>query len=654
MSIDPVAVQFTGDSAPFFKELQKVRDELGGLRGEASKVGDAFRSVGNLIKGYIGFRAVTGTIRAVVQATAEAEAAQAQLNNALAAAGAEVKAASAEYQAYASKLQKTTTFSDEAIMQVETLLLSFRGLSGQVVKDATLAVLDLSTRMGIDAPAAAKLLGKALSDPEKGLTALTRAGVTFTDAQKDQIKALTDTGRAAEAQAIILESLETRFGGAANAARDTFGGALAGLKNAFGDLLEGGSGINAASGAINSLTNVLSSPQVKTAFQQLVGFLAKSIELTAKLAAGLAIVFTGQGGNESVDIDLQIERLEKQRKALEREQLVGTRDEGLFIPGAAPSEQLAGEIAKLDEQIAKLRDRQQQILGLGQYGPGGAKQPPAPAPSTALDFTTGGEDEGPTEAAKKAAEELAKIQEQINDAAFKASEQLRSQIQAQSDAEIRAFEDTELRKLELFGESLEAQQRMREQAAAYEVQAQADAEQAILSLRQGAVNSAIGLLQFLAQRSKAAAVALILVNKALSIQQAVQNTATAVTKAMAYYGPTPQGFAAAASAKALGAIQIGLIAATGALEAGAVFGGGGSSVVGPGTPNNPIFTRDEDGSGPYGVTSQRVLQLHFNGDMYGFSDFRRVLVDAIKEEVNDLDTVIINSNSRQALELRDT
>ena len=36
-------------------------------------------------------------------------------------------------------------------------------------------------------------LGKALNDPIKGISALTRVGVTFTDAQKEQIKTLVES-----------------------------------------------------------------------------------------------------------------------------------------------------------------------------------------------------------------------------------------------------------------------------------------------------------------------------------------------------------------------------------------------------------------------------------------------------------------------------
>src|SRR5690606_27618450 len=108
--------------------------------------------------------------------------------------GAVVRDASSSFNAHAAVLARSTTFSAGQVNEVQTLLLSYRNLTGHLVQDATPAVLDLATRMGMDAPAAAKLLGKALSDPEKGLSALAKAGVAFSDAERQRIAAMLETG----------------------------------------------------------------------------------------------------------------------------------------------------------------------------------------------------------------------------------------------------------------------------------------------------------------------------------------------------------------------------------------------------------------------------------------------------------------------------
>jgi hypothetical protein len=97
-------------------------------------------------------------------------------------------------------------------------LLTFTKVTGTQFDKAQVAILNLSTRLGTDLTSASVQVGKALNDPIKGVTALGRAGVQFTAQQKEQIAALVESGDVAGAQTIILQELETQFGGAAEAA----------------------------------------------------------------------------------------------------------------------------------------------------------------------------------------------------------------------------------------------------------------------------------------------------------------------------------------------------------------------------------------------------------------------------------------------------
>jgi hypothetical protein len=60
-------------------------------------------------------------------------------------------------------------------------------------------------------------LGKALNDPIKGISALTRNGITFTESEKDRIKVLVESNKVGEAQNMILQAIETQVGGTAEA-----------------------------------------------------------------------------------------------------------------------------------------------------------------------------------------------------------------------------------------------------------------------------------------------------------------------------------------------------------------------------------------------------------------------------------------------------
>jgi hypothetical protein len=101
--------------------------------------------------------------------------------------------------------------------------------------------------------------------------------------------------------------------------------------------------------------------------------------------------------------------------------------------------------------------------------------------------------------------------------------------------------------------------------------------QAQRSMEMGTVQLAGQLLQQFAGQSKGAALAVIAISKGLHIAQTMQATAAATMRAYADLGPIA-GSAAAAYIQSLGAIQVGLIAATGLVEAGNI--GRGPTPVG--------------------------------------------------------------------------
>lgn len=122
------------------------------------------------------------------------------------------------------RLQKMSNVDDDVIRQGANLLLTFTSIRNEVGKgndvfnQATGAVLDMSIALKQDMKSSAIQVGKALNNPIKGVTALTRAGVSFTDQQKKQIEKLVESGRTLKAQKIILAELNKEFGGSARAA----------------------------------------------------------------------------------------------------------------------------------------------------------------------------------------------------------------------------------------------------------------------------------------------------------------------------------------------------------------------------------------------------------------------------------------------------
>lgn len=138
----------------------------------------------------------------------------------------------------ATELQRVTRFSDETIQAGENMLLTFTNIGKDVFPEATKTMLDMSQALGQDVKGSAIQLGKALNDPIAGVTALRKVGVTFTDQQQDQIKTLVESGKAVEAQRVVLAELAKEFGGSAVAAGNTFGGQMDRLKNQVGQAQE--------------------------------------------------------------------------------------------------------------------------------------------------------------------------------------------------------------------------------------------------------------------------------------------------------------------------------------------------------------------------------------------------------------------------------
>ncbi len=266
------------------KELVTAKRNLENIEPSARKAESATSSLAGAyskLGGIMGGAAVLGVFTKIIRATSIQESAIAQLNATLASTGQIAGKSSEDLQKMASQLQKVTTFGDEAIIKMQSLLLTFTNIRGDAFDNASMAVLNLASKMGGDLSSAALQVGKALNDPILGVTALSRVGIQFTDSQKEVIKQMVETNRVADAQKVILKELEVQFGGSAEAARNTLGGALKALSNAFGDLFEVNSEkATVFTGLINQLTNAVeflggATDKTKTSLDRLLPALQK-------------------------------------------------------------------------------------------------------------------------------------------------------------------------------------------------------------------------------------------------------------------------------------------------------------------------------------------------------------------------------------------
>ena len=199
-----------------------------GLKKFAIGAGVATLAVAGLIK--IG--------KELVNVYSVQEQAEARLEQTIKATGNAANLSADQLKDMATELQGVTKFGDEAIIGAESLLLTFKDIGEDVFPRALESILDVSEAMGTDLQSSTIQLGKALNDPILGLTSLSRAGIQFTDTQKDTIKSMVEMGDKAGAQTIILEELESQFGGVARAAGETATASFTQLGNSAGDLQE--------------------------------------------------------------------------------------------------------------------------------------------------------------------------------------------------------------------------------------------------------------------------------------------------------------------------------------------------------------------------------------------------------------------------------
>ncbi|MCP4229825.1 MAG: hypothetical protein GY771_06715 [bacterium] len=214
--------------------FKSVRSGLKGVTGSLTSM------KGLLIGGGViaGLGLLTKGIKDVTSAAMTQREAETQLEAVLKATGHAAGFNLEQLKSMASGLQDVTTYGDETTLAGMSILATFKNIRGEAFERTTKAALDMSTVMKQDLKSSMVMLGKAINDPVKNLSALSRAGVQFTDKQRDMIKELVEAGDLFEAQNIILKELESQFGGAAEAAGGPFAKALGQLKNAWGDLME--------------------------------------------------------------------------------------------------------------------------------------------------------------------------------------------------------------------------------------------------------------------------------------------------------------------------------------------------------------------------------------------------------------------------------
>jgi len=238
-----VIVDFLADTSGLKSGFKDASNHANGFstRLKSLAKGAAFAA------GAAGVGALVYTLKTGISEFQDSQKVAAQTAAAIKSTGGAANVTSQDVAKLANALMKKSGIDDEAIQSGENLLLTFTrirnetGRGNDIFNKATQTMTDMSVALGQDMKSSAVQLGKALNDPVKGVTALQRVGVSFTQGQKDQIKTLEATGHHLEAQKLVLRELNKEFGGSAEAAGKTLPGQLSILRESFnnfaGDLV---------------------------------------------------------------------------------------------------------------------------------------------------------------------------------------------------------------------------------------------------------------------------------------------------------------------------------------------------------------------------------------------------------------------------------
>ncbi|MCG7328065.1 phage tail length tape measure family protein [Achromobacter sp. ACRQX] len=353
-----------------FKEIEKQAKET------ATSVSNAFAGLlsGALLG--VGFGTAFGKF---IEETKNAQSEQAQLAAVLKSTGNAAGFTAAELNKMASGMAGFVSEGD--INRAQTRLLSYTGVVGDEFPRALQAAIDMSVRLGMTVEQSAETVGKALDIPSKGLTALSKQGFRFTEEQKKLVESLEATGRVAEAQDVVLKALESSYGGAAQAARETLGGALQALQNQIDDLMTGdGGSVDGLTTSINSLTDTLGSDETKASFAAFTSFLADMVREVVNAASVInATSFTTWlkfSGSEIdnpdraiADIDQKISEFQRQLEVLDPEASLANKVND-FIWG--DTQDLKDRIAELQKQreglLIYLKNQPNPYAGVGETG----------------------------------------------------------------------------------------------------------------------------------------------------------------------------------------------------------------------------------------------------------------------------------------------
>lgn len=244
---DTVRVEMLAVTDQAIKGMNTFAEKVAAALGPTHALGKAvyggaaaYNTLMGALNPYIAIAKVAARVVGdMINEYAEAEKVTTQLSNAFKTQGDYLPETITKLSAYALSLSSITVYGEEATMQAMAMLKQLTHLDADGIKAIIPSIQDFAAGMGLDLVSAATLVAKTIGSDTN---ALSRYGIEVKAGQSESIKL-----------AILLEELESKFGGLAAAVGKTTAGQLEIFKNQIGELKEAWGGLIVKTGGLNAL-----------------------------------------------------------------------------------------------------------------------------------------------------------------------------------------------------------------------------------------------------------------------------------------------------------------------------------------------------------------------------------------------------------------
>lgn len=232
--------------------IDRVTGPMKTATGSVNRFSNAARNsvsrVGNVIRGFLPVISAGLMLKFAndsIKAWNESQSALANVNAGLKSTNNAIGISSKQFQDMAAKSQSVGIFEDDSILQNATAqLLTFGNIGKQNFERIQNAAMDVTAKLkginatGEDLRGISIMMGKAMDNPVKGMAAMRRVGISFSDSEVNAVKSMMAHNDIIGSQNLMLKAIERQYGGTNEALRQTDAGMERAAQNKLGDVME--------------------------------------------------------------------------------------------------------------------------------------------------------------------------------------------------------------------------------------------------------------------------------------------------------------------------------------------------------------------------------------------------------------------------------